>query len=135
MYPVAITGHLVILRELTGSDPAGLHKAYGTTRHLNFEPQTMEQAAGIISAATRFATADPRTEYMPTVAGKDQELRCYGGPLVPPSLPANAARSALRWRSFAVKLTGAEVCPAQNSKGSPGVCLSRRSFTDFVNVS
>jgi [ribosomal protein S5]-alanine N-acetyltransferase len=77
MYPVAITGHLVILRELTGSDSAGLHKVYGNdeaTRHLSFEPRSMEQIAAIISAAIRSATADPRTGYMLAVADKDEEL-------------------------------------------------------------
>jgi [ribosomal protein S5]-alanine N-acetyltransferase len=77
MYPVRITGSMVLLRELTEMDTVALHKVYGNeeaTRHLSFEPRTMEQVAGIINAAIRSATADPRTEYMLAVADKDEEL-------------------------------------------------------------
>jgi ribosomal-protein-alanine N-acetyltransferase len=77
MYPVLITGSTVVLRELAEADTAALHKVYGNdeaTRHLSFESRSMEQVAAIISAATRSATADPRTEYMLAVADKDEEL-------------------------------------------------------------
>jgi RimJ/RimL family protein N-acetyltransferase len=68
---------MVILRELTDADVTALHKVYGdeeATRHLSFEPRTVEQVEGIIKAAMASATADPRTEYMLAVAGKDSEL-------------------------------------------------------------
>jgi [ribosomal protein S5]-alanine N-acetyltransferase len=68
---------MVILRELTDADVTALHKVYGdeeATRHLSFEPRTVEQVEGIIKAAMASATADPRTEYMLAVAGKDGEL-------------------------------------------------------------
>jgi [ribosomal protein S5]-alanine N-acetyltransferase len=77
MHPVLLEGPAVMLRELTDADSAALHKVYGnaeTTRHLSFEPRTADQAAAIVSAAIRSAAADPRTEYMLAVAGKDEEL-------------------------------------------------------------
>lgn len=77
MYPVLLEGSAVMLRELTDADSAPLHKVYGNdeaTRHLSFEPRTADQVAGIVSAAIRSAAADPRTEYMLAVAGKDGEL-------------------------------------------------------------
>ena len=72
-----ITGSLVMLRELAESDVAPLHRVYGNeeaTRHLSFEPRTTEQVEGIIKAAMKSATAEPRTEYALAVAGKDGEL-------------------------------------------------------------
>lgn len=72
-----ITGSLVMLRELAESDVAPLHGVYGNeeaTRHLSFEPRTTEQVEGIITAAMKSATAEPRTEYAFAVAGKDGEL-------------------------------------------------------------
>jgi len=77
MYPVLIAGSMVMLRELTDADTAALHEVYGNdeaTRHLSFEPRSMEQVAAIISGAIRSATADPRTEYMVAIADKDEEL-------------------------------------------------------------
>ena len=77
MHPVVITGPMVNLRELSEADAVPLHKIYGSeeaTRHLSFEPKTMEQAEGIIKAATASATAEPRTEYMLAVAGTDGEM-------------------------------------------------------------
>ena len=59
----------------------------------------------------------------------------YGTLIVPPSLSAWAERLALRRRSSAVNVTGAETCPAQKSKGSSGAKVSRRSLSDFANVS
>ena len=53
MYPVLIAGSMVMLRELTDADTAALHEVYGNdeaTRHLSFEPRSMEQVAGIIAA-------------------------------------------------------------------------------------
>ena len=64
MYPVMITGSMVMLRELAASDVAPLHSVYGNeeaTRHLSFEPRTTEQVEGIIGAAMKSATAQPRT--------------------------------------------------------------------------
>ncbi len=77
MYPVRIAGCAVMLREVTEADAIPLHKVYGNeeaTRHLSFEPRTMEQVEDIIKAAMASATTDPRTEYMLAVAGKDEEL-------------------------------------------------------------
>jgi RimJ/RimL family protein N-acetyltransferase len=77
VYPVAITGTMVMLREFTQADAMPLHKVYGdeeATRHLSFEPRTIEQVEGIIKAAMESATAQPRTEYMLAVADKDGEL-------------------------------------------------------------
>ena len=76
MYPVLITGSLVMLRELTETDTSALHQVYGSdeaTRHLSFEPRSMQQVAEIISAVMRSAAADPRTEYM-LVADHDEGL-------------------------------------------------------------
>ena len=66
-----------MLRELAESDVAPLHGVYGNeeaTRHLSFEPRTTDQVEGIIKAAMKAATAEPRTEYALAVAGKDGEL-------------------------------------------------------------
>lgn len=66
-----------MLRELAESDVAPLHSVYGSeeaTRHLSFEPRTTEQVEGIIAAAMKSATAQPRTEYALAIAGKDGEL-------------------------------------------------------------
>ena len=66
-----------MLRELTEADADALHKVYGNdeaTRHLSFEPRSLEQVTAIISAAIRSASADTRTEYMLAVADKDEEL-------------------------------------------------------------
>jgi [ribosomal protein S5]-alanine N-acetyltransferase len=68
---------MVMLRELAEADTAALHKVYGNdqaTRHLSFEPQSLEQVAAIISGALTSAAADPRTEYMIAVADKDEAL-------------------------------------------------------------
>jgi RimJ/RimL family protein N-acetyltransferase len=77
MYPVLITGSMVMLRELTEADTAALHDVFGNdeaTRHLGVESRSMEQVAGIIGAAVRSAGADPRTEYMLALAGTEDEL-------------------------------------------------------------
>ena len=66
-----------MLRELAEADTAALRKVYGNdqaTRHLSFEPQSLEQVAAIISGALTSAAADPRTEYMIAVADKDEAL-------------------------------------------------------------
>jgi hypothetical protein len=56
MYPVAITGRPVILRELTGwTRPGGTRSVYS-------------------KAAMNSSATDPRTEYMLAVADKDEEL-------------------------------------------------------------
>src|ERR1039458_2310817 len=67
----------VRLRELAESDVAPLHGVYGNeeaTRHLSFEPRTTDQVEGIIKAAMKAATAEPRTEYALAVAGEDDAL-------------------------------------------------------------
>jgi len=77
MYPVLITGTLVMLRELTETDTSALHQVYGSdeaTRHLSFEARTMQQVTAIISAAIESAAFYPRTEYMLAVASHDGEL-------------------------------------------------------------
>ncbi len=77
MYPVELTGSAVTLRELAETDTTELHKVYGNdeaTRHLSFEPRTIDQVEAIIKAAMDSATADPRTEYMLAVAAADGEL-------------------------------------------------------------
>lgn len=64
-----------MLRELAEADTVALHKVYGNdeaTRHLSFEPRSMEQVAAIISGALKSAAADPRTEYMVAIADKDE---------------------------------------------------------------
>jgi hypothetical protein len=56
-----------MLRELIEADAMPLHKVYGNqevTRHRSFEPRTMEQVEGIITATMASATVEPRTEYV-----------------------------------------------------------------------
>jgi len=77
MYPVRITGSSLMLRELAEADTVAMHNVYGNddaTRHLSFEPRSIDQVTAIITAAIRSAAADPRTEYMLAVADKDEEL-------------------------------------------------------------
>ena len=67
MYPVRLTSGSVLLREFAPDDVGALYKIYGNedaTRHLSFEPKTIEQAGTIVAAAIESAAADPRSEYM-----------------------------------------------------------------------
>jgi len=72
--------------------------------------------------AVRIATVTGLHDFVQAIAFSPR--RCYGAPTVPLSLPAIAARSAPRRRSSADNVAGAEVCPAQSSRGSPGVNVS-----------
>jgi RimJ/RimL family protein N-acetyltransferase len=67
MYPVDLAGKTLRLREFRPDDVGALYKIYGdeqATRHLSFEPRTIEQVERIVTNAIDSATADPRTEYM-----------------------------------------------------------------------
>jgi ribosomal-protein-alanine N-acetyltransferase len=71
MYPVRLMARTVLLREFTRDDAGMLYKVYGdeeATRHLSFEPRTLEHVEGIVTSAIESATADPRAEYMLAVA-------------------------------------------------------------------
>jgi len=60
-----------MLRELAKTDTAALHKVYGNdeaTRHLSFEPRSMEQVAAIISGALTSATATFHVPVMVTAS-------------------------------------------------------------------
>jgi len=77
MYPVTINGSVVSLRELTDDDVIPLHKIYGNeeaTRHLSFEPRTVDQVESLVKAAMESAAAKPRTEYMLAVADSGGQL-------------------------------------------------------------
>jgi [ribosomal protein S5]-alanine N-acetyltransferase len=63
-----------MLRELTGADTVPLYRVYGdaeATRHLSFEPRSVEQVEQIITDAIQSAAAKPRIVYMLAVATKD----------------------------------------------------------------
>jgi [ribosomal protein S5]-alanine N-acetyltransferase len=67
MYPIRLTARTVRLREFVLDDMGALYKIYGdadATRHLSFEPKTIEQVGDVVASAIESATADARTEYM-----------------------------------------------------------------------
>lgn len=67
MYPVNLRAETVSLRELVEADTEALFKVYGdaeATKHLSFEPRTIEQVEKIVDGAISDATSDPRTVYM-----------------------------------------------------------------------
>jgi ribosomal-protein-alanine N-acetyltransferase len=71
MYPVRLAARTVLLREFTHEDAGALYKVYGdeeATRHLSFEPKSIDQVEGIVASAIGSATASPRSEYMLVVA-------------------------------------------------------------------
>jgi ribosomal-protein-alanine N-acetyltransferase len=66
MYPVTVHGDRLTLREFTAADIDAVLEIYGdpvVTEHLSFEPRSRDQVAATITAVTKAATADPRTEY------------------------------------------------------------------------
>lgn len=72
MYPVAIQGRHLALREFTDDDVDAVLAVYGdpvVTRHLSFEPRNREQVGATLRAVMSAASAEPRTEYSLAVAG------------------------------------------------------------------
>jgi ribosomal-protein-alanine N-acetyltransferase len=67
VYPVKIEGPRIALREFADADASALHGIYGdptVTRHLSFEPRTLDQVKAIISGAVDDSRREPRTVYM-----------------------------------------------------------------------
>jgi [ribosomal protein S5]-alanine N-acetyltransferase len=67
MYPAKLTARTVLLREFRPDDTGGLYRVYGdveATRHLSFEPKTVEEVESVIKSAIKTAVVDPRVEYM-----------------------------------------------------------------------
>lgn len=65
MHPVSLNGGLVAFREISPDDVSSLYRIYGdpvATRHLSFEPRTVEQVSAIVSAAIESA-CEPRSIY------------------------------------------------------------------------
>ncbi|MEU3220294.1 GNAT family protein [Streptomyces sp. NPDC006971] len=63
---VHLAGPGLALREIEPGDTADLLAVYGdpeATRHLSFEPRTVEQVQAIVDRSIASATDDPRTEY------------------------------------------------------------------------
>src|SRR5579859_3925096 len=74
MFPVCITGKTLSLREFALDEADALYKIYGSpeaTRHLSFQPRTIEQVRKVIQSAAESAAAHPRTEYMLAVANAE----------------------------------------------------------------
>jgi RimJ/RimL family protein N-acetyltransferase len=78
MYPVTLDGSTTGLREFTDNDTAALLDVYGSTeatRHLSFEPRTLEQVGAIVASAITSAAEDPRQVYMLAIQDpKDGQL-------------------------------------------------------------
>ncbi len=78
MYPVKLVAETVLLRELSTDDIGDLYKVYGdgdATRHLSFEPRSIQQVEGIVKSAIASAANDERSEYMLALANiTDDEL-------------------------------------------------------------
>ncbi len=73
MYPVSICAERLALRELTAGDVASLHKVYGdpeATKHLSFEPRTLDQVDELVASAIKSAHDEPRNVYMLAVADR-----------------------------------------------------------------
>jgi [ribosomal protein S5]-alanine N-acetyltransferase len=67
MYPVKLAARTVLIREFAPNDAGALYNIYGdveSTRHLSFEPKTVEEVETVVKAAIESAGIDPRTEYM-----------------------------------------------------------------------
>ena len=76
MHPVKIEGSGISLREFTKHDVKALFDVYGNpeaTKHLSFEPRTIEQVMDIVESAITSAADDPRQVYM--LAIEDDEGR------------------------------------------------------------
>jgi RimJ/RimL family protein N-acetyltransferase len=76
MYPIRLVGRTILLRELTMGDTEALYKVYGNveaTKHLSFEPRSIEQVEEIIMSAIESAGEEPRTVYMLSVADGDND--------------------------------------------------------------
>lgn len=76
MYPVQVSSDRLVLRELREDDAAPMHRVYGdpeATRHLSFEPRTLDQVTEIISAGLTAAVAEPRTVYMLAIADRGND--------------------------------------------------------------
>jgi ribosomal-protein-alanine N-acetyltransferase len=77
MYPIRLIAKTVLLREFAQDDVGALYKVYGdadATRHLSFEPKTIEQVGDIVASAIGSATAEPCTEYMLAVEDAATEV-------------------------------------------------------------
>jgi [ribosomal protein S5]-alanine N-acetyltransferase len=71
MHPVKVSGNRVSLREFISGDAKALLDVYGNpeaTRHLSFEPRTLEQVTAIVESAITSAADDPRQVYMLAIA-------------------------------------------------------------------
>lgn len=66
VYPVALPGPHISLREFTAADHADLHTIYSdpkTTKNLSFEPRTPEQITTLLERIEQTAHAEPRLDY------------------------------------------------------------------------
>jgi [ribosomal protein S5]-alanine N-acetyltransferase len=71
MHPVKLVARHVLLCELVLDDIGALYKVYSdpeVTRHLSFEPRTMEQVESLVIAAIEAAELGERAVYMMAVA-------------------------------------------------------------------
>ncbi|MDX6743627.1 GNAT family protein [Actinocorallia sp. A-T 12471] len=80
MYPVAIYGDKVGLREFVEGDVEAVLQVYGdpvVTEHLSFTPRDREQVAKTIATVRAAALQTPRTEYSLAIARSD-DGECVG---------------------------------------------------------
>jgi ribosomal-protein-alanine N-acetyltransferase len=76
MYPVALKGDVIALREFDQSDTVALHKVYGdpqATEHLSFESKGIPELDRIVNDAIDSAKESPRTVYMLAVTRADDD--------------------------------------------------------------
>lgn len=74
MHPISLDAERLRLRELVRDDKRALHEVYGdpdATRHLSFEPRSLEQIEDIIDSAIKAAQMQPREVYMLAIARTD----------------------------------------------------------------
>ncbi|MFF4342814.1 GNAT family N-acetyltransferase [Kitasatospora sp. NPDC001540] len=81
MNPVRLSGPRLTLREVDPGDADALLAIYGdpeATRHLSFEPRTVEQVQAIVDRSIASAAETPRTEYGLAITHHgDQQLIGY----------------------------------------------------------
>jgi ribosomal-protein-alanine N-acetyltransferase len=71
MFPISVTGRLVVLREFQPEDVAAVYAVVGddrVTRWLSFDSRDVAAAATMVEGAMQRARQQPRTEYYLAIA-------------------------------------------------------------------
>lgn len=77
MYPVAVAGPRLRLREFEPEDVTALHRVYGdveATRFLSFEPRSRDAVELLVKRIVADAQTEPRNEYAMAVEAADGDM-------------------------------------------------------------